>query len=414
MTHSPPLKILISAYACRPGEGSEPGVGWQTALEVAKYHRVWVLTRRGNQPYIEAYLGQHPQENLRFIYCEPPIITMIRGIPPLVHLHYYWWQVAAYFQGKKSHRELNFDLVHHVTYVRYSTPSFLVFLNLPFVWGSVGGGEQAPRAFWSDFSWKNRCYEWLRWGSHRLGEWDPFVGITARRSAWIRATTPDTAHRLSQLGAAQVAIAAESGMSPQDLTTLDQFSPAPNQPFRIITMARLLHWKGIHLSIRAFAQADIPQGEYWILGDGPESDRLKQLSQTLGVGDRVKFWGRVPREQGLRCLSQSHVLIHASLHDSGGWVCLEAMAAGRPVICLGLGGPDFQVTPETGIKIPALNPRQTVQDLAIAIQTLAQDPEKRLQMGQRGKERVQTQFSWEAKGRELAQLYGTLVTPRRP
>src|SRR2546430_4418443 len=42
---------------------------------------------------------------------------------------------------------------------------------------------------------------------------------------------------------------------------------------------------------------------------------------------------------------------HPSLHDSGGWVCLEAMAAGRPVICLDLGGPGYQVTEESGIKI---------------------------------------------------------------
>jgi hypothetical protein len=38
------MKILISAYSCEPGMGSEPGVGWNIAREVAKYHEVWVLT----------------------------------------------------------------------------------------------------------------------------------------------------------------------------------------------------------------------------------------------------------------------------------------------------------------------------------------------------------------------------------
>ena len=50
------------------------------------------------------------------------------------------------------------------------------------------------------------------------------------------------------------------------------------------------------------------------------------------------------------------MLIHPSLHDSGGWVCLEAMAAGRPVICLDLGGPGLQVTEKTGIKVKASTP----------------------------------------------------------
>ncbi|MFM6845653.1 MAG: glycosyltransferase family 4 protein, partial [Dolichospermum sp.] len=46
------------------------------------------------------------------------------------------------------------------------------------------------------------------------------------------------------------------------------------------------------------------------------------------------------------------------------WVCMEAMAAGRPVICLDLGGPAVQVTEETGFKIAADEPYQVVRDLA--------------------------------------------------
>ena len=39
------MKILISAYACEPNRGSEPGVGWHTVWELAKNLEVWVLTR---------------------------------------------------------------------------------------------------------------------------------------------------------------------------------------------------------------------------------------------------------------------------------------------------------------------------------------------------------------------------------
>lgn len=50
------MKILLSAYACEPNKGSEPGVGWGWATELAKHHQVWVLTRDNNQPVIEEYL----------------------------------------------------------------------------------------------------------------------------------------------------------------------------------------------------------------------------------------------------------------------------------------------------------------------------------------------------------------------
>ena len=128
-------------------------------------------------------------------------------------------------------------------------------------------------------------------------------------------------------------------------------------------MGRLLHWKGFHLGLRAFAQADLSEAEYWVCGDGAEWDRLHQLVKELKIESQVKFWGKLPRDQVLEKLGQCHVLVHPSLHDSGGWVCLEAMAAGRPVICLDLGGPAVQVTQETGFKIPATTPEESIQGL---------------------------------------------------
>ena len=174
-------------------------------------------------------------------------------------------------------------------------------------------------------------------------------------------------------------------------------------------MGRLLHWKGFHLGLRAFAQAEIPNSEFWVLGDGPERKRLELLVQELGIVEQVKFWNRLPRNQTLEKLSQCTALVHPSLHDSGGWVCLEAMAVGRPVLCLDLGGPGTQVTSETGYKVPAQNPEQAVRDLSEGMVRLAQEPDLREKMGLAGQKRVRDFYSWENKGRSLAQLYSLVV-----
>lgn len=404
-----PLKILISAYSCRPNMGSEPGVGWNTACEVAKYEQVWVVTREDNRPFIEANQTPLTPDHLHFVYCDVP--GWLRGwCKSGTLLHYYLWQVSAYLTLRQLLPKLPFDVIHHVTYVRYSTPSFLSFLPVPFIWGSVGGGETAPSAFWKDFNLRARLYEFARGFAHWLGEKDPFTRITAERSALVRVTTEDTAQRLRKIARVEPEIFPESALATDEIQALSQYPEPPNEPIRFISMARLLHWKGLHLSIRSFASAALPgNAEYWICGDGPEQKNLETLAASLGVADRVKFWGRLPRDETLERLSQCHVLIHTSLHDSGGWVCVEAMAMGRPVVCLDLGGPSTQVTEKTGFKVPAETPEQVIEEVAIALAKLAQDAELRHQMGQAGQCRVNEIYNWQARGQHLSQLYRTII-----
>ncbi|BAZ32369.1 putative glycosyl transferase [Cylindrospermum sp. NIES-4074] len=409
------LKILISAYACEPGKGSEPGVGWNVVREVSKFHQVWVLTSNCHRQGMETYLADNSLPNLHVLYLDPLGWILDwnhegKGTQWSVHFHYYLWQIWAYFISRLLQKQISLDIVHHVTYVRYSSPSFVSLLPIPFIWGPVGGGESAPKKFWKDFSLRAKAYETARYLLRSLGEIDPFVHMTAKRSAVVRATTEDTAKRLYRLGANHVQIMPESGLSEEDIACLAQCKIPDSNPVRFISMGRLLHWKGFHLGLRAFAQAGLADAEYWILGDGPEKEQLHILTQDLGIAQQVKFWGKLPREETLGKLGESHILIHPSLHDSGGWVCMEAMAAARPVICLDLGGPGSQVTEETGLKIKAYTPEQAVSDLANAMTYLAGDPGLRLRMGQAGQKRVRETFSWQSRGRQLVQLYEEIST----
>lgn len=404
------MKILISAYSCEPGRGSERGVGWNVAREAAKQHEVWVLTRPDESKVaIEAELMANPVPNLNFVYFTLPFWqdSMSLGQSGAMQLHYYLWQIQAYFVAQRLHKEIGFDLAHHVTFVKYSAPSLLSLLPMPFVWGPVGGGESTPAKFSKDFSLRARLYEWARDIVRSTGERDPLVSLTIRNSAVVRATTDDTAKRLYRMGATQVDITPEVGLLDEEIAYLNRCPLPSSQPVRFISMGRLLHWKGFHLGIQAFAKANLPDAEYWLIGDGPELDNLKRLAQDHGIAHQVKFWGRLPREETLEKLGESHVLVHPSLHDSGGWVCIEAMASGRPVVCLDLGGPAIQVTEQTGFKIPAQKPEQAIQDMAIAMQKLACDPELRVQMGKAGRQLVDDNFSWTVVGKRLDTLYKT-------
>ena len=54
------MKVLVSAYACEPGKGSEPEVGLRTVLAAATEHEVWVLTRDNNIPSLSSFFQSHP------------------------------------------------------------------------------------------------------------------------------------------------------------------------------------------------------------------------------------------------------------------------------------------------------------------------------------------------------------------
>ncbi len=403
------LKVLLSAFACRPGEGSELGVGWNVARELARYHEVWVLTQGIHRPFIEAELERNPIPNLRFAYYDlPRWIGWWRREQRGVQPYYYLWQFAVHRVAHRLHREVGFDIAQHVTFLTYSKPCLLATLPVPFIWGPVGGGESAPKAFRADFGLRGRIYEATRDLARWLGEHDPFVRLAARRGALALATTKETATRLRKLGAKDVRVFSSVGFGEEELDFLHQQAHQRAGFVRFVSAGRMLHWKGFHLGLRAFAQAGLPRAEYWMLGDGPESKRLKALAEELGIAHQVKFWGRLSRDETLHRLGESHALVHPSLHESGGLICSEAMSLGCPVVCLDLGGPAVQVTEETGFKIPAIEPEQAVGDLAAAMRALS-DRDLRTRMGAAARQRAAGLFVWRERGAKIAALYDEVL-----
>ena len=156
------------------------------------------------------------------------------------------------------------------------------------------------------------------------------------------------------------------------------------------------------------------RARFELIGDGPERAHLGALAAELGVADRVTFHGHVPRETCLGLIGGADVLVHPSLHDSGGYATLEGMAAGRPVVCLALGGPGLQVDAEVGEAVPAETPEQVVADLSAAFARLAADPELRAAMGARGRARVAERYRWSALVDDILGHYRALAPAGTP
>src|SRR6476646_10086702 len=182
--------------------------------QVARFHEVWVITRTNNREPVDRAAAKETLPNVHWIYFDLPHWARFwkrkqRG----VHIYYYLWQIAIYFVVRKLHREIGFDVVHHVTLGQYWVPSFLALLPVPFVWGPVGGGESAPPAFWWDFCHGGKLYELVRNLARTTASINPIAHAVASRSRIAIATTEQTALRLRKLGAKCIKVHPQFGMN---------------------------------------------------------------------------------------------------------------------------------------------------------------------------------------------------------
>jgi glycosyltransferase involved in cell wall biosynthesis len=369
------LKILLSAYACEPGKGSEPGIGWHWALEIARLgHEVHILTRSNNVQAIQRGLAE--LDGLRLTVHGYDLPTWARwwkkGMRG-VRLYYVLWQWGAYRHARRLHSTLRFDLVHHITFGVFRHPSFMGRLGIPFVFGPIGGGESTPPGLLRSLPRRGRVVEQLRSIANRMASLDPMLRNTFLRATLICCNTPETLEQIPSRFRNKSICVHDVAVENSGLAR----TPAPGGGPRFLFAGRLLYWKGVHLAMRALAELHhhLPGATLTIVGDGRDRAWLQKLARDLGVEQAIEWRGWLPRSQVLEIYSTHAAFLFPSLHDSGGTVVMEAMSKGLPVICLDLGGPGAILPPDCGFKIQARDrtEAQVIADLAQAMRKLAGD-----------------------------------------
>jgi glycosyltransferase involved in cell wall biosynthesis len=346
------VRVLLSAYACEPDKGSEPEVGWQRALHMlAHADEVWVLTRGNNKTVIEADSLSYAH-GLHFIYYDLPAWALRIKKQSWFHFFYFvFWQWGAYRLAARHHREKPFDCVYHVTFASMQFGSFMGQLGIPFVIGPIAGGERAPFRLRRSMSMRGKASELLRDFKIVLQRLSPLARRAYAAAKHIYVTTPESLRlvpsKWRMKTTVHLAIAA-----PDCGAHHDGWRP-PESP-RFVFAGRLVHLKGAHFAIRALAEVrrEVPSASLTLIGVGPDEQRLHELARLLGVADAVEFSGHLPHQSIASALHGYTALVFPSLHDSGGFVVLEALAEGLPAICLDLGGPGVIVNGTCGIIVP--------------------------------------------------------------
>lgn len=155
----------------------------------------------------------------------------------------------------------------------------------------------------------------------------------------------------------------------------------------VAMVARMAPPKDHALMLEAMAGLSAPW-ELWFIGDGPDRGALEARARSLGVHERVRWWG--VRADVPALLAQAHVFALISRQEGFPLAILEGMRAGLPVVASDVGGVAEAVRDaETGFLVP----RGEAAVLRERLGSLLTDPELRVRLGDRARNEFVTRFS---------------------
>jgi glycosyltransferase involved in cell wall biosynthesis len=153
----------------------------------------------------------------------------------------------------------------------------------------------------------------------------------------------------------------------------------------------------------------IPQARFVLIGDGGLRQQVEQEAERLGLGDSLHLLGW--RTDVPHLLQAMDVFVLTSRWEGLPIACLEAMAAGLPVVATCAGGlPELLASGEQGVLVPIGQPEQ----VADGVVALLQDPARRTRIGRCNQQRLTGQFTVEEMVTQTQQLYEELLKEAKP
>jgi glycosyltransferase involved in cell wall biosynthesis len=416
--HCRGIKVLLSAYACEPSKGSEPGVGWKWACGLAGRVELTVLTRGNNRAPIEKAVSNlhadHPLRQVRLLYHDAgPLWRLMKRLHLLPTLLYYfiWQWTAARRFGNEADAS---DIVHHLTFCTALCPGFWNKTKAARVIGPVAA-PLVPEHYLALFGIR-RLSQALR--NHLIRNFlklpwlkKSFVGAAA-----VVPANSDMKHLLEAMGVSCEDVMLDTG-APSECADIDR-SAKPSSSCKFLYAGVIERRKGLELALRAFARfiqnsklkiKNQAPPTLTLLGKGPDRERIETLAHSLGISELVHFPGAVPQSEVARHFAEADVFLFTSVRDASGGVNLEAMASGLPILCIAHQGVGDITDDTCAIRIPPGAIKETIASLVDGMQRMANDPNLRIDLGANARRRAQEKFSWKEKFERMMKIYQSVV-----
>lgn len=197
----------------------------------------------------------------------------------------------------------------------------------------------------------------------------------------------------------------EIGVNPTLFADQPRSRSSRDGKLELIFVGRLISLKACDLALRGAAQLlRAGAAHFTVVGDGPQRESLKQLTQSLGIEGAVSFSGWLPHKETLRALQYADVLVFPSLREIGGGVVFEALTVGAIPVVADFGGPGDVVNPNVGYKIPMFNAGDMILRLESVLKRLAEDRNHLANLRERGMAYARESLTYDAKARVLTDV----------
>ncbi len=377
------LNVLIVAHEFSPSQGSECSVGWNLVLELAKYHKITVIYASSNQfatsnyeNDVKDYFKTNPAvKNLNLIaipqtYLGIFVIKINRllsrkktsiGVPILYFLAYNFWQKAVYNYVLKNINLNEVSLIHQLTSISFREPGYLWRFEKPFVWGPISGNVKISQGFFGLLSFKQRLFQHLRSLSIDLQlNFSKRIRKASQTSKVIYCVTKEDYNHFRKYYPDKVFQMLDVGGFSS--SKIKRHKPASSK-YHFIWVGRVDYSKALEIflySIKNIQSLPInKEVQFTIIGDGPDFKKNLDLAEKLEL-ENINWLGYIPHEKVFDNLSTATSLVHTSIREATSAIILESMSLGIPVICHDAFGMSIAVDESSGIKIPFVDTKTSI------------------------------------------------------
>ncbi|RHD55443.1 glycosyltransferase [Phocaeicola plebeius] len=404
------LSILINAYACSPEMGSEPGMGWNWCVNLAKHCELHIITEGEFRDNIEAALPNLPQRNNMHFYYNP-VSEKIRKMcwnqgDWRFYKYYREWQWKTYLIAKKIIQKHHIDVIHQLNMIGFREPGYLWKIkNIPFIWGPIDAKESFPTTFLKDASFKTKLFISLKNAITKYQlKYAKRVHLAARQATYVISASSNSQQAIRKYFHIESPLLNETGCYIQDHPIIDK---SKKEDFDILWVGKLDFRKQLNIALCSIARAQNRHFKLHIVGGGNNSF-YQMLAKKLGIEKQCMWYGSISHKQVQKFMQKSDIFFFTSIAEGTPHVVLEAIGNNLPVLCFNTCGQGDCVNENIGIKIELSNPEQSIQEFSSILNDLEKKRYSLQMMSEKCKQR-QIELSWTEKALQMLNLYNNSI-----